>query len=121
MGIRLTTRRTGKPLLLTLTLLSLAWAGQARAAGALVQFTAIPDRTHIGQDDSLSLKISIRTDGSGSVSDPTISAPDFEVLNEEYRGWFSEPYPSRTTIGANLLSGLAVEVTVLAVRPGSGS
>jgi len=46
---------------------------------------------------------------------------DFEVLNEEYRGWFSEPYPSRTTIGANLLSGLAVEVTVLAVRPGSGS
>jgi 2-iminobutanoate/2-iminopropanoate deaminase len=42
---------------------------------------------------------------------------DFNALNDEYRTWFSEPFPARTTVGVKLLSGLSVEVTVLAVGP----
>lgn len=42
---------------------------------------------------------------------------DFDALNDEYRTWWSEPYPTRTTVRADLLSDLSVEVAVLAVRP----
>lgn len=42
---------------------------------------------------------------------------DFEAFNDEYGTWFEEPYPTRTTVGADLLSELSVEITVLAVRP----
>lgn len=42
---------------------------------------------------------------------------DFDAFNDEYRTWFNEPYPTRTTVRADLLSELNVEITVLAVRP----
>ena len=41
---------------------------------------------------------------------------NFEKMNEVYRTFFSEPYPARTTVGAQLLSGIAIEVDCIAVR-----
>lgn len=43
---------------------------------------------------------------------------DFHAFNEEYGTWFADPYPTRTTVRADLLSELSVEIAVLAVRPG---
>jgi reactive intermediate/imine deaminase len=38
----------------------------------------------------------------------------FEAFNEVYREYFSEPYPTRTTVGASLAPGLLVEVEAVA-------
>ncbi len=43
---------------------------------------------------------------------------DFEAYNEVYRGFFSEPYPARTTVQAGLPAGLFVEIEAVARRPG---
>lgn len=40
---------------------------------------------------------------------------DYDRLNSEYKAWFSEPPPARTTVRADLLYDLRVEVTVLAI------
>ena len=40
---------------------------------------------------------------------------DFAEYNRAYAEFFDEPYPVRTTIGANL-SGILVEIDVIAVR-----
>lgn len=42
----------------------------------------------------------------------------FARYNEVYRGYFDEPLPVRTTVGAQLLFGLLIEVTVVARHPG---
>lgn len=43
---------------------------------------------------------------------------DFAAMNAAYRGHFSEPFPSRTTIGvAALPLGAAVEIEMVALRP----
>jgi reactive intermediate/imine deaminase len=42
---------------------------------------------------------------------------DFAELNRCYAQWFTPPYPTRTTVGVQLASGLLAEVTVLAVAP----
>jgi 2-iminobutanoate/2-iminopropanoate deaminase len=39
---------------------------------------------------------------------------DWEAFNEEYRAAFSPPYPTRTTVGADL-RGFLVEITAIAV------
>jgi 2-iminobutanoate/2-iminopropanoate deaminase len=41
---------------------------------------------------------------------------DFPVFNEVYREYFSEPYPARTTIGAQLV-GFKLEVEAVARKP----
>jgi 2-iminobutanoate/2-iminopropanoate deaminase len=38
----------------------------------------------------------------------------FEGYNRVYEGFFSDPKPVRTTVGASLLHGLLVEITVTA-------
>jgi 2-iminobutanoate/2-iminopropanoate deaminase len=43
---------------------------------------------------------------------------DFEAFNRIYAEFFSEPYPARTTVGAQLL-GFRVEVDAIARRPSS--
>jgi 2-iminobutanoate/2-iminopropanoate deaminase len=40
---------------------------------------------------------------------------DFSKLNAIYRQYFSEDYPARTTIGAQLLLGMLIEVDCIAV------
>jgi 2-iminobutanoate/2-iminopropanoate deaminase len=39
---------------------------------------------------------------------------DFETFNKVYSGFFSPPYPVRTTVGSALLGGILVEVDVIA-------
>lgn len=42
---------------------------------------------------------------------------DFTKFNEAYEEFFSEPYPVRTTVGAQL-ANILVEIDVVAVLPG---
>lgn len=41
---------------------------------------------------------------------------DFPAYNEVYRQYFSEPYPARTTVGANLV-GFKIEIEAIARKP----
>jgi 2-iminobutanoate/2-iminopropanoate deaminase len=41
----------------------------------------------------------------------------FQRYNQVYARYFPDPKPVRTTVGANLLQGLLVEITVIARRP----
>src|SRR5437773_12460160 len=41
---------------------------------------------------------------------------DFAKLNEIYTRYFSEPYPARTTVGAQLLFHIFIEVDCVAVK-----
>jgi 2-iminobutanoate/2-iminopropanoate deaminase len=41
---------------------------------------------------------------------------DFAAMNEVYSHVFSAPYPTRTTVGVELPSGIKVEITALAVQ-----
>lgn len=41
---------------------------------------------------------------------------DFATMDEVYQGFFSEPYPSRTTVGADL-DRILVEINCIAVLP----
>jgi len=43
---------------------------------------------------------------------------DFARFNEIYAAHFPEPRPVRTTVGAKLVSGMLVEITVVARTPG---
>ena len=38
---------------------------------------------------------------------------DFETFNKVYSGFFSPPYPVRTTVGSALLGGILVEVDMI--------
>jgi 2-iminobutanoate/2-iminopropanoate deaminase len=42
---------------------------------------------------------------------------DFARFNAIYAASFPEPRPVRTTVGASLVSGMLVEITVVAYRP----
>lgn len=42
---------------------------------------------------------------------------DFRRFNEIYAAHFPEPRPVRTTVGAHLVSGMLVEITVVACKP----
>jgi len=44
---------------------------------------------------------------------------DFEAMNEVYAGFFGDPPPARTTVGA-LLPGIKVEIDCIAVLPDPG-
>jgi len=54
-------------------------------------FTATVDREQISLDESVSLKLSVHTDGRNAASSPQFNAPDFEVVNE-YSQTFVESY-----------------------------
>ena len=41
---------------------------------------------------------------------------DFELFNKVYSGFFTPPYPVRTTVGSALLGGILVEIDVIAER-----
>ena len=43
---------------------------------------------------------------------------DFDRFNAVYERHFGEPRPVRTTVGAQLLHGMLVEITVVARRRG---
>jgi 2-iminobutanoate/2-iminopropanoate deaminase len=43
----------------------------------------------------------------------------FERYNRIYERFFPDPKPVRTTVGAQLLGGLLIEMTVTARRPGA--
>jgi len=43
---------------------------------------------------------------------------DFESFNRVYEARFGDPKPVRTTVGAELVAGMRVEITVVARRPG---
>lgn len=45
-----------------------------------------------------------------------VDLDDFPAYNEVYRQYFSEPYPARTTVGANLV-GFKVEIEAIARKP----
>jgi 2-iminobutanoate/2-iminopropanoate deaminase len=47
-----------------------------------------------------------------------VDLDDFPPFNEVYARHFEEPRPTRTTVGARLVAGMRVEVTVVARRPG---
>lgn len=62
-------------------------------------------------------------EAAGSSLDDVVAATiyltneqDWAVVNGIWKATFSAPYPSRTTIGANL-RGILIEVTVVAYRP----
>jgi 2-iminobutanoate/2-iminopropanoate deaminase len=44
---------------------------------------------------------------------------DFARFNEIYATHFAEPRPVRTTVGAALVAGMLVEITVVAHQPGT--
>jgi 2-iminobutanoate/2-iminopropanoate deaminase len=44
---------------------------------------------------------------------------DFARFNRAYAAGFPEPRPVRTTVGAQLVSGMLVEITVVARTPES--
>jgi reactive intermediate/imine deaminase len=46
-----------------------------------------------------------------------VDLDDFAGYNEVYAGFFSEPYPARTTVGARLPTGLLVEIEAVARIP----
>jgi 2-iminobutanoate/2-iminopropanoate deaminase len=41
---------------------------------------------------------------------------DFAKLNEIYKRYFTEPYPARATVGAQLLFHIFIEVDCIAVK-----
>ena len=46
-----------------------------------------------------------------------VDLASFERYNEVYARHFPEPRPTRTTVGAQLVAGMLVEITVVARRP----
>jgi 2-iminobutanoate/2-iminopropanoate deaminase len=47
---------------------------------------------------------------------------DFEAYDEVYRRYFSDPYPTRVTVGSQLLDGMLIEVdAIFALPDGAGS
>lgn len=75
----------------------------------------------IGQTEQTLKNISALLEQAGSslqdVTSVTVHLADLELypqFNEVYSRWFRPPRPTRTTIGAALLLGMQVEITVLA-------
>jgi hypothetical protein len=42
---------------------------------------------------------------------------DFEAFDEVYRQYFSEPYPTRVTVGCGLIPGLLIEIDAIFAVP----
>jgi len=73
-------------------ILMLCLAIATEDARAEVEFSATVDRTRISQDESVSLKLGIRTDSaSGSIDGLKFNAADFDEINE-YTGVFVESF-----------------------------
>ncbi len=95
------TRRTGsqvrrwnsqwnnKILGILLAVHSLAFAGEPHISAQV-------DRSTISKDDTVSLKISIKSDNSTMVGEPQFRAPDFEVVNEYNAISVSSQYDSNS-------------------------
>lgn len=106
--------------------LSLSSAAAQAAQGSEEAFEVSVDRAQMGMDESLSLRFSIRTEGTFQVGEPTYSAPDFDELNQ-FQSTFVESFyengkfgvrnnkkltkvlkPNRT--GKLVISGIQVEI-----------
>jgi hypothetical protein len=61
------------------------------AYAADIQFTAKVDRNQISVDESVSLKLTVQSEGNSAATEPKFNAPDFEVVNE-YSGTYVESY-----------------------------
>ena len=46
---------------------------------------------------------------------------DFEAFDEVYRRFFSSPYPTRVTVGSQLLPGFLIEVDAIFALPEDGA
>jgi hypothetical protein len=73
----------------------LALGSPAWAAGE-PQFHAELDQSSIGLDDTVSLKLTLLSEGGASASVPTFNAPDFDVVNS-YDSDFTESYYDSST------------------------
>ncbi len=73
---------------------ALAWGADAEQ----VQFSVTVDRTQIGEDETVSLKFSVRVDGTSNTAEPQFSAPHFEEVNR-YSGVFVESYYENGNFG----------------------
>ncbi len=71
---------------------------ESAAFGADVEINARLDRAQIALDDSVSLKMSVRANGTLSAGRPRFTAPDFEVVNE-YTSTFVESYYENGNFG----------------------
>jgi hypothetical protein len=102
-----TTTKTGKPrggrlagllgaLGLAILFGSAGISSSAFAQGTTASFSAQIDRQSIGLDDTVSLKLSVVTDGNVSVEPPSFNAPDFDVVNS-YDSSFVESYYDSNT------------------------
>ncbi|HAR43889.1 MAG TPA: hypothetical protein DCS07_14850 [Bdellovibrionales bacterium] len=56
-----------------------------------IQFTAEVDRNQVSADESVSLRLKVRAEGSANVSNPQFTAPDFDEINQ-YSSVFVESY-----------------------------
>jgi hypothetical protein len=70
-------------------------SGRARAADTAV-FSAQVDRNQISMDDSVSLKLTVKAEGSPSIGKPSYSAPDFTAVNQ-FDNTFVESYYDSTS------------------------
>src|SRR5262245_34545567 len=90
MAILRRTAKTGK--MLRVVALLACFVGALTASAETGKFTAHVDRTQVGLDDSVSLKLSYESQGDGGrVGTPNFQAPDFEVINE-FTGSFVQSY-----------------------------
>jgi 2-iminobutanoate/2-iminopropanoate deaminase len=69
--------------------------------------------------------IAVLLEAAGCTLDDVVSSlvhlsdlSSFSRYNEVYGRHFSDPKPVRTTVGAELLHGMLIEITVTARRPG---
>ncbi|MGH7106001.1 MAG: RidA family protein [Acetobacteraceae bacterium] len=77
-----------------------------QTAQALANITAILDTAGLGLADVVKVTVYLQD-----------VARDFEPFDQEYRRHFADPWPVRTTVGADLL-GILVEIDVVAqLRP----
>ena len=60
---------------------TVCWIAQASVAGE-VQFSAAVDQNKIGLNETVTLNLSVKSDGNAMAREPGFDAPDFEVVNE---------------------------------------
>jgi hypothetical protein len=77
----------------TIRMIAVGWAlvFAIAAHAADIEFTAKVDRSQISVDESVSLKLTVQSEGGASAGQPQFTAPDFEVVNE-YSGTYVESY-----------------------------
>jgi hypothetical protein len=88
--------KTGKLFRFVRLLSVLLMLGSPAWAAGEPQFHAELDQSSIGLDDTVSLKLTLLSEGGASASVPTFNAPDFDVVNS-YDSNFTESYYDSST------------------------